>query len=63
MISDCFINRIDRWTEQFDIFPSYKKNNIDTIDLDDPTFFRQQILDSHQQRQCDHFSSFDSRQI
>jgi len=49
MISDCFINRIDRWTHQFDICPSSKTNNIDTIELDDPTLFRQRILGFHQQ--------------
>jgi len=27
IISDCFINRIDRWTQQFDLFQSTEKKN------------------------------------
>ncbi|CAF4398062.1 unnamed protein product, partial [Rotaria sp. Silwood2] len=77
IISDCFINRIDRWTQQFDLFQDTyqsfllpERNNCSTLndssqsqipasiafrfniisnplELDDPTLFRQRILDHH----------------
>ncbi|CAF0727356.1 unnamed protein product [Rotaria sp. Silwood1] len=80
IISDCFLNRIDQWTQQFDLFQdTYRscllpeENNCSTLndssqpkistpiafrfnmisnplELDDPTLFRQRILDHHRQR-------------
>ncbi len=68
IISDCFLNQTDRWTQQFDVFPSIEKqkfcfpltisqssqgNDMNTIfhslELDDPTEFRQQILNHNHQ--------------
>ncbi|CAF1025422.1 unnamed protein product [Adineta steineri] len=61
ILSDCFINQNDQWTRQFDLFqkthPSLSEQNnklsdsmnCTNLDLDDPTAFRQQILDRYQQ--------------
>ncbi len=48
IISDCFINRIDRWTQQFDY--SQLQTSLPSVELDDPTIYRQKILDHHREK-------------
>ena len=48
IISDCFINRIDRWTQQFDY--SQLQTSLPLVELDDPTIYRQKILDHHREK-------------
>ncbi|UJR25587.1 hypothetical protein I4U23_006931 [Adineta vaga] len=54
IISNCFIHQNDQWTRQFNLFPNiYPSSNplvlTNHFHLDDPTAFRQQILNRHYQ--------------
>lgn len=49
MICECFLNQLDQWTKQFDLFPWTEVKDprriFNSLELDDPIVFRQMLFD------------------